>query len=71
MGGHPGEVNAGAADLKEKEDAEPAQSDRVHGEEVAGQDPVGVLVDELAPRALAAARRREHAVAAQHPSRVW
>ena len=27
----------------------------------------GVLVDELAPGALAAARRREHAVAAQHP----
>src|SRR5215472_6357790 len=67
MGGHPGEVNAAAADLNEEEDVEQAQPDRVHGEEVAGQDLVGVLVDELAPGALAAARRREHAVAAQHP----
>src|SRR5215472_8899942 len=67
MGGHPGEVNAAAADLNEEEDVEQAQPDRVHGEEVAGQDLVGVLVDELAPGALATARRREHAVAAQHP----
>jgi hypothetical protein len=43
------EVDATAAELDEEEDIEPGQPDGVDGEEVGGQDLVGVLADELAP----------------------
>ena len=63
--GAAGEVNAAAAELDEEEDVEPGQPDGVDGEEVGGQDLVGMLADELAPGALAAARGREEAIAAE------
>jgi hypothetical protein len=66
--GAAGEVNATAANLDKEEDIEPGQPDRVDGEEVAGQDLVGVLVDELAPRSLTAARGWQQAMTAKHPA---
>ena len=59
------EVDATAAELDEEEDVEPGQPDGVDGEEVGGQDLVGVLADELAPGALAAPGSREQVVSAE------
>ena len=50
----------------EEEDVEPGQPDCVHGEEVAVQDLVSVLVDELAPGPLTSTRGRRQTVAAEH-----
>ncbi|HKA12413.1 MAG TPA: hypothetical protein VKI99_18270 [Candidatus Dormibacteraeota bacterium] len=75
MLGHPGagrvagtarQVNAPAADLDKEEDVEPGQPDCVHGEEVAGQDLIGVLVHELAPGPLTSTRGGRQTVAAEH-----
>jgi hypothetical protein len=63
--GAAGEVDAAAGELDEEEDVEPGQPDGVDGEEVGGQDLVGMLADELVPGALAAAWSREQAVAAE------
>ena len=59
-----GEVDAAAAELDEEEDVEPRQPDGVDGEEVGGQDLVGVFADEMAPAALASPGSWERAVAA-------
>jgi uncharacterized protein (DUF2236 family) len=59
-------MNSAAAHLYKEEDVEAGQPDRVYGEEVRGQDLVGVMANELPPRALAAARCRLQAMAAEH-----
>jgi hypothetical protein len=64
--GAAGEVNTAAADLDEEEDVEPGQPDGVDGEEVGGQDLVGVLANELAPGALASPRSWRQTVSAEH-----
>src|SRR5215472_13899882 len=66
LAGTASQVNPPATDLDKEEDVEPGQPDCVHGEEVAGQDLVGVLVDELAPGPLAAPRGGRQTVAAEH-----
>ena len=63
--GAAGEVDAAAAELDEEEDGEPGQPDRVDGEEVGGQDLVGMLANELAPGALAAAGSGREALATE------
>ncbi len=55
-----------AAHLYKEEDVESGQPDRVHGDEVRGQDLVGVLAHELAPGALALPRCWLQAMAAEH-----
>lgn len=60
-----GDVDAAAAELDEEEDVEPGQPDRVDDEEVGGQDLVGMLADELTPRAVAASGSREQVVSAE------
>src|SRR5262245_16650683 len=64
--GAAGEMNSAAAHLYKEEDVEPGQLDRVHGEEVRGQDLVGVLAHELPPGALASPRCWLQAMAAEH-----
>src|SRR5262249_21986821 len=64
--GAAGEMNSAAAHLYKEEDVELAQPDRVHGDEVCGQDLVGVLAHELAPGALASPRCWLLSVAAEH-----
>ena len=59
-------MDSAAAHLYKEEDVKPAQPDRVHGDEVRGQDLVGVLAHELAPGALASPRRWLLSVAAEH-----
>ena len=66
LAGTASQVNPSAADLDKEEDVEPGQPDCVHGEEVAGQDLVGVLVHELAPGALTSTRGGRQTVAAEH-----
>jgi hypothetical protein len=58
-------VDAAAADLQKEEDVKALQQDRLHREEVDRQDLLGVLADELAPGALAAAWGRQESVLAQ------
>src|SRR5215472_6981840 len=64
-GGAAGEVDAAAADLQEEQDVEALEPDRLHREEVDRQHLVGVLADEVAPGALAAAWRRLETVVAK------
>ncbi len=64
--GAAGEVDATAADLDPEEHIELGQPDRIHHEEVNCQDLIGVLANEFAPAALAAARRWRYAVATEH-----
>jgi hypothetical protein len=59
------EVDAAAADLQEEEDVKAREPDRLHGEEVDRQHLLGVLTDELAPGALAAAWGRQESVLPQ------
>ena len=61
-------MNAPAAHLDEEEDVQPGQPGRVYSEEVAGQDLVGVLADELTPSPLAPARGGQQAMTAEHPA---
>src|SRR5262249_2472916 len=64
--GAAGEMNSAAAHLYKEEDVEPGQPDRVHGDEIRGQDLAGVLTNELAPGALASPRCWLQAMAAEH-----
>jgi len=57
-------MNSAAAHLHKEKDVELGQPDRVYGEEVRGQDLVGVLAHELAPGALASPRCWLQAIAA-------
>ena len=49
MGGHAGQVDPPGAQLDEEQHIQPAQPDRVDGEEVAGHDPGGLLAQERPP----------------------
>src|SRR5262249_37419292 len=64
--GAAGEMNSAAAHLYKEENVEPGQPDRVHADEVRGQDLVGVLAHELAPGALASPRCWLQAMLAEH-----
>jgi hypothetical protein len=58
-------VDAAAADLQEEEDVKTLEPDRLHREEIDRQHLLGVLADELAPGALAAAWGRQESVLPQ------
>jgi hypothetical protein len=66
MVGAAGEVNAATADLDEEEDVEPGQPHGIDGEEVGSQDLIGVLANEVAPRALASPWSWRQIVTAEH-----
>src|SRR6266568_1448691 len=65
IGGHPGQVNPASAEFDEEQDVEPSQPDGVDGEEVAGEDPGGLLVQERPPGGGRPPWRRVQSVAAQ------
>jgi len=49
VGGHAGQVDPPGAHFDEAQHLQPVQPDRVHGEEVAGDDPGGLLAQERPP----------------------
>ncbi len=61
VGAAAGEVDASAGEFEEEEHVEASEPERLDGEEVAGDDRVGVGVQELAPAELGASARRRHA----------
>src|SRR6266545_6331629 len=56
------------ADRDEEQHVQPAQPDRIDGEEVAGEHRLSVLTEERAPAELVALRRRRDAGAGEHVS---
>ncbi len=59
-------MNTAASDLDDEEDIEPSEPDGIDAEEVGGQHLIGVLADELAPGALAAAWSGLYAMTPEH-----
>jgi hypothetical protein len=58
-------VDAATAKLDEEQYVEALEPDRLDGEEVGGQDLVGVLAEELPPAGLGSKRRRRQAMATE------
>jgi len=50
VGGHPGQVDPAGVEFYEEQYVQPAQPHRIDGEEVAGDDPGGLLAQERPPR---------------------
>ena len=60
VGGHPGQVHSPVGDFDEDQDVQPAQQHRLDGEEVAGDDAVGLGGEELPPARPVPPWRRVH-----------
>jgi hypothetical protein len=65
IGGHPGQVDSPSADLNEEQHVQPSQPNGVDGEQVAGDDPGGLLAQECLPRGGCRPRGRVQSVATQ------